>query len=55
MAETPLIPEDAETTGLPVPSRGHIGLVVLGSIAASPVAALVLALLVFGGFREPSG
>jgi pimeloyl-ACP methyl ester carboxylesterase len=34
--------------------RGHIGLVVLGSIACGLVAAMVLALLVFGGSREPT-
>jgi pimeloyl-ACP methyl ester carboxylesterase len=34
--------------------RGHIGLVVLGSVAFGLVAALVLSLLVFGGFEEPT-
>lgn len=35
-------------------SRGHIGLVVLGSIAFGLVAALALVVLAFGGFREPT-
>jgi pimeloyl-ACP methyl ester carboxylesterase len=34
--------------------RGHIGLAVLGSLAFGLVAALVLSLLVFGGFQEPT-
>ena len=34
MVDTPFIPEDAETRPLPVPSRGHIGLVVPGGIAS---------------------
>jgi pimeloyl-ACP methyl ester carboxylesterase len=53
MAETPPIRQDAETES-PSARRGHIGLVVLGSIASGLVAALVLSLLVFGGFQEPT-
>jgi pimeloyl-ACP methyl ester carboxylesterase len=34
--------------------RGHIGLVVLGSIALGSVTALLLAVLVFGGSEEPT-
>ena len=51
--ETPMHQAD-ETASPSAPRRGHIGLVVLGSIASGLVAALVLSLLVFGGFQEPT-
>src|SRR4029079_7853490 len=54
MAEKPDTTEDVETKSPSVPRRGHIGLVVLGSVAAGLVTALVLALLVFGGYQEPT-
>jgi pimeloyl-ACP methyl ester carboxylesterase len=54
MAEAPLTPQDAEAGAPPGSRRGHIGLVVLGSIASGLVAALVLTLLVFGGDQEPT-
>ena len=50
----PLIPQDAEAGSPPASPRGHIGLVVLGSIASGLVAALVLTLLAFGGYQEPT-
>jgi pimeloyl-ACP methyl ester carboxylesterase len=46
--------QDHETTSPSAPWRGHIGLVVLGSIASGFVAALVLSLLAFGGSQEPT-
>lgn len=49
MAETRLIPKGAGARALPVPSRGHVGLVVLGRIASGLVAWLVVAL------RPPEG
>jgi pimeloyl-ACP methyl ester carboxylesterase len=45
--------QDQETTSS-AGRRGHIGLVVLGSVAFGLAAALVLSLLVFGGFQEPT-
>jgi len=51
--ETPIHRAD-ETASPTAPRRGHIGLVVLGSIVFGLVAALVLALLVFGGAQEPT-
>ena len=54
MAEKPDTTEDVETKSPSVPRRGHIGLAVLGSVAAGVVTALVLALLVFGGYQEPT-
>jgi hypothetical protein len=50
MAETPLIPDDAETRSLSVPSRGRIGLVVRDSIDSGLVAGLVQGRR--GGWRE---
>jgi pimeloyl-ACP methyl ester carboxylesterase len=54
MDEQTHIQRDDKTRSLPTPRRGHIGLVVLGSIASGLVAALVLALLAFGGSQEPT-
>jgi pimeloyl-ACP methyl ester carboxylesterase len=54
MTEQTHTQQDAKGSSPSVPSGGHIGLVVLGSIAAGLVAALVSALLAFGGFPEPT-
>jgi pimeloyl-ACP methyl ester carboxylesterase len=47
-------PADEEVHSPQVSPQGHIGLVVLGSIASGLVAALVLALVAFGGYQEPT-
>jgi pimeloyl-ACP methyl ester carboxylesterase len=46
--------QDAGTRSPSSPRQGHVGLVVLASIACGLVAALILALLVFGGSSEPT-
>jgi pimeloyl-ACP methyl ester carboxylesterase len=46
--------QEHETTSPSASRRGHIGLVVLGSVAFALVVALVLSLLAFGGSREPT-
>jgi pimeloyl-ACP methyl ester carboxylesterase len=54
MAEQTHIQRTEESRSRTGPHRGHIGLVVLGSVASGLLAALVLALLAFGGFQEPT-
>ena len=54
VAEESPMHRDHEAASPSAPGRGHIGLVVFGSIAFGLVAALVLALLVFGGAQEPT-
>jgi hypothetical protein len=43
---------NAPSGGATVPAHGHIGLVILGSIAGGLAAGAVLDLLVFGGSTE---
>jgi hypothetical protein len=42
-----------ETAALQPVRKGHIGLIVAGSVIAGLIAALVLAVVVFGGAAEP--
>src|SRR5690348_1382927 len=46
-------PDEATTEGRGTPRRGHIGLIVLGSVSFGFILGLVLDVLVFGGNREP--
>ena len=54
MAQKAPVHQDHEAASAAGARPGHIGLMVLGSIALGLVAALVLSLLVFGGFQEPT-
>jgi pimeloyl-ACP methyl ester carboxylesterase len=54
MAEHTQNQRNEKVTSPSIPPRGHIGLVVLGSMTSGLVVALVLALLAFGGFQEPT-
>jgi pimeloyl-ACP methyl ester carboxylesterase len=53
-AQEPEEKHGAQTRASSPPGRGHIGLVVLASIASGLVAALALALVAFGGSQEPT-
>ena len=50
--QQPFLPRETDTAPLEARGRGHIGLIVLGSIASGLVLGLVLVLGVFGGGTE---